>query len=371
VTYDAVVVGLGGMGSAAALELARRGQRVLGLERFGPAHALGSSHGGSRVYRQAYLEDPAYVPLLLRAWERWQDLGPGCFTATGGLYLGRPEGATFGGALRAAREWDLAHEVLGPAEVAARFPTFALRPGEQALYEERAGFARPEATVAAQLRLAAAAGADLHFDEPVRSWTARGTGVAVRTAAGTYEAGVLVLTAGAWMPVLAGLAAPMVVERQVMHWVAPAGGVGPYERNPVFLAGDGPDQVYGFPAVDGPAGGVKVSFFRAGEPTDPDTVDRTVRPAEVARLRARAREVLPGLTGPAVRSTVCLYTTTPDEHFVIGPHPAAAGVVVAAGFSGHGFKFVPVVGEILADLAVDGRTEAPVALFDPGRFRAH
>ena len=367
-TYDVVVLGLGGMGSAAALALARRGQRVLGLERHGPAHALGSSHGGSRVYRQAYLEDPAYVPLLLRAWDLWQDLGPECFTRTGGLYLGPENGVTFGAARAAAVQWDLPHEVLTPADVAARFPTFATRPGELGLYEERAGYARPEVTVATQLRLAAAAGADLRFGEPAESWS----GTTVRTAGGTYSAGALVLTAGAWMPRLAGLAAPMVVERQVMHWVAPAGDIGPYERNPVFLSGDGPaDQVYGFPAMDGPAGGVKVSFFRAGEPTDPDTVDRTVRPAEVERLRARAREVLPGLTGPAVRSTVCLYTTTPDEHFVIGPHPEAPGVVVAGGFSGHGFKFVPVVGEILADLALDGRTAHPIALFDPLRFRAH
>jgi sarcosine oxidase len=189
--------------------------------------------------------------------------------------------------------------------------------------------------------------------------------------AGTHEAGALVLTAGAWTPELAGLDLPMVVERQVMHWVAPAGPIAPYERNPVFICGDGPDQVYGFPAIDGPAGGVKVSFFRAGEPTTPQTVDRTVRPAEVAALRRRAAAVLPGLTGPAVAATVCLYTTTPDAHFVIGPHPAYGNVVVAGGFSGHGFKFVPVVGEILADLVLDGRTDHPIGLFDPLRFPSH
>jgi sarcosine oxidase len=157
-----------------------------------------------------------------------------------------------------------------------------------------------------------------------------------------------------------------------MHWLAPAGDIGPYERAPVFIAGDDEtDQVYGFPAIDGPAGGVKVAFFRAGAPTTPSTVDRTVRPAEVAEIRARARELLPGLTGPAVAATVCLYTSTPDAHFVIGPHPADERVVVAGGFSGHGFKFVPVVGEILADLALAGRTDHPIGLFDPLRFRAH
>ena len=367
-THDVVVLGLGAMGSAAALELARRGRRVLGLERYGPAHAFGSSHGGSRIYRQSYFEDSAYVPLLLRAWDRWQELGPECYVETGGLYFGPSDGRTFRGCLRSAEQWNLPHDVLDPAAVARRFPAFALRRGELALYEQCAGYVRPEATVAAQLSLAAAAGAELRFGEPALSWSASGRGVEVRTAAGTYAAGTLVLTAGAWMPLLAGLDVPMVVERQVMHWLAPAADIGPYERNPVFIAGDGPDQVYGFPAIDGPAGGVKIAFFRAGEPTDPDTVDRTVRPAEVAAIRARAAQVLPGLTGPPVAATVCLYTTTPDEHFVIGPHPEHPHVVIAAGFSGHGFKFVQVVGEILADLAVDGRTDLPIELFDPLRF---
>jgi sarcosine oxidase len=368
VSWDAIVLGLGGMGSAAAHELARRGARVLGLERFGPAHALGSSHGESRVYRQSYLEDPAYVPLLLRAWDRWLDLGPGCFTATGGLYVGAPSGPTFGGSRLAAEQWGLPHEVLTPADVAGRFPTFALRPDELALVEERAGYARPEATVAEQLRRAAAAGAELRFGAPALSWTASPTGVSVTTDAGVEEAGVLVLTAGPWLPALAGLAAPMVVERQVMHWVAPAGDIGPYERMPVFICGDGDDQVYGFPALDGR---VKVSFFRAGAPTDPDTVDRVVTAAEKAELRARPRAVLPGLTGPTVEAKVCLYTTTPDHHFVLGRHPAHETVVVAGGFSGHGFKFVPVVGEILADLALTGTTPQPIGLFDPTRFGGH
>jgi sarcosine oxidase len=368
-TYDVIVLGAGGMGSAAAYHLARRGSRVLGLDRFGPAHALGSSHGGSRVYRQAYFEDPAYVPLLLRAWDLWHELGRDCFVPTGGLYVGRPDRATFGGSLRAAQEWGLAHEVLGPADVARRFPTFALQPDELALYEERAGFARPERTVAAHLALAAEAGAELRFDEPALGWSAGRSGVSVRTGRATYTAGALVVAAGAWTPeLLAGLGLPLVVERQVMHWVAPSGPIAPYEAIPVFICGDGRAQVYGFPAIDGPAGGVKISFFRAGGPTTPDTVDRTVRPAEVAELRARARQVLPGLDGPAVAATVCMYTTTPDEHFVIGRHPAYDNVVVAGGFSGHGFKFVPVVGEVLADLALDGATRQPIGLFDPLRL---
>ena len=367
--YDVIVLGTGGMGSAAAYHLARRGRRVLGLDRYGPAHALGSSHGGSRVYRQSYFEDPAYVPLLLRAWDLWHELGRDCFVRTGGLYVGAPAGAAFGGSLRSAEEWGLPHEVLGPTEVARRFPTFALRPDELALYEERAGYARPEATVTAHLALAAAAGAELRFGEPALSWTAGAGGVTVRTGTGTYSAGALVLSPGAWAPELAGVPVPMVVERQVMHWVAPTGPIDPWLEHPVYICGDGREQVYGFPATDGPAGGVKVSFFRAGEPTTPATVDRTVRPAEAAELRARAREVFPGLDGPTVDAQVCLYTTTPDEHFVLGRHPGHDNVVVACGFSGHGFKFVPVVGEIVADLALDGTTRHPITLFDPLRSR--
>ena len=284
--------------------------------------------------------------------------------------MGPEHGPTFGGSRRSAAQWGLPHWVLDAADVARRFPTFRLRDGELALYEQRAGFARPEQTVRAQLRLAARAGAELHADEPVLSWEA-GPPARVVTAAGTYEAEKLVLTPGAWAPELAGLDVPMVVERQVMHWVAPAGPIEAYVANPVFIAGDDLDQVYGFPALDGPGGGVKISFFRAGEPTTPDAVDRTVRPEEVEELRARAAQVFPGLTGPSVAAVVCLYTTTPDHHFVIGPHPAHDNVVVACGFSGHGFKFVPVVGEILADLVRDGATPHPIGLFDPLRFRSH
>jgi sarcosine oxidase len=369
--YDVIVLGTGGMGSAAAYHLARRGSRVLGLDRFRPPHDRGSSHGESRIYRQSYFEDPAYVPLLLRAWELWHELGRDCFVRTGGLYLGRPDGRTFGGALRAARRWGLPHEVLAPAEVTRQFPTFAPRSDELGLYEERAGFARPERTVAAHLALAAQAGAELRFQEPALAWSTGPAGATVRTAAGTYQAGTLVVTPGAWAPeLLADLDVPLVVERQVMHWLSPVGPIEPYATNPVFICGDGPEQVYGFPALDGPTGGVKVSFFRAGEPTTPDAVDRTVRPGEVAALRARARQVLPGLAGPAVAAKVCLYTTTPDEHFVVARHPAYDNVVVACGFSGHGFKFVPVVGEILADLALDGATAHPIDLFDPRRWGA-
>jgi sarcosine oxidase len=378
VSYDVIVVGLGGMGSAAAYHLAARGRRVLGLERHTPAHDQGSSHGGSRIIRQSYFEDPAYVPLLLRGYELWErlarDAGKDVITLTGGLYLGPPDSLTVAGSLRAAREWDLPHEVLEAADVSRRFETFAPPAGQVALYEDRAGFVRPELTVAAHLDLADRAGAELHFREPVRSWESTAGGVRVTTDAGSHEAGALVICPGAWAPeLLADLGVPFTVERQVMHWFQPQGGVDPFraDRHPIYIAEDAAGtQIYGFPAIDGPDGGAKIAFFRRGQVCTPQTIDRQVRAEEKEAMAAQARTVLPSLPGQHLTAATCMYTNTPDEHFVLARHPGHAAVTVACGFSGHGFKFVPVVGEILADLATTGRTEHPIALFDPARLTA-
>ena len=369
--YDVIVIGLGGMGSAAAAHLAGRGQRVLGLERFAPAHDRGSSHGGSRIIRQSYFEDPAYVPLLRRAYELWNELDPDLMTLTGGLYLGRPESTTVAGSLRAAREWDLPHEVLDAAEIRRRFPTFSPADDELALYETAAGFVRPERTVAAHLERAARHGAELRFAEPALSWSASDAGVTVTTATGTSSAGRLVICPGAWAPeLLADLGVRLTVERQVMYWFQPSGGVGPFtpDRHPVYIHEDADGtQVYGFPAIDGPDGGAKIAFFRRGTETTPEALDRVVHDDEVAAMAAHVGQLLPTLPGGYLAGVPCMYTTTPDEHFVIATHPAHERVTVACGFSGHGFKFVPVVGEILADLAVDGTTRHPIGLFDPLR----
>jgi len=374
-SYDVIVVGLGGMGSAAASHLAARGQRVLGLERHTPAHDKGSSHGGSRIIRQSYFEDPAYVPLLLRSYELWEQLerdsGSDVLTLTGGLFLGRADSLTVAGSLRAAREWDLPHELLDDAQVRARFPTFSMGADEVALYEAKAGFVRPEAAVAAHLALADRAGADLHFGEPVLSWESTTSGVRVVTGVGAYEAGRLVIAPGAWAPqLLADLGVPITVERQVMYWFEPVGGVGPYtaDQHPIYIHED-PDgvQIYGFPAIDGPECGAKVAFFRHGRVCTPDTIDRDVHDDEVATMRARTAVPLPRLPGQFLKAATCMYSNTPDQHFVLAQHPEHGNVTVACGFSGHGFKFVPVVGEVLADLATTGSTEHPITLFDPRR----
>ena len=378
-TYDVIVVGLGGMGSAAAYHLAARGMRVLGLERFGPVHDQGSSHGGSRIIRQSYFEDPAYVPLLLRSYELWaqlkRDSRRDIITLTGGLYLGRPDSRTVAGSLRSARHWKLPHEVLEAPAIRDRFPTFAPRDDEVALFEDQAGFVRPEATVAAHLQLAHRHGAELRYHTPVLRWSATsGGGVEVQTADAAHTADRLVICPGAWAPtLLADLRIPLTVERQIMYWFQPEGGIGPFrpERHPIYIREDSAGtQVYGFPAIDGPDGGAKIAFFRGGRVCTPESIDREVHPEEVQDMRIHLRTVLPSLPGRLIQAVTCMYTNTPDQHFVIGTHPEHAQVSIAAGFSGHGFKFVPVVGEVLADLATTGSTRQPIGLFDPQRTAA-
>jgi sarcosine oxidase len=306
-------------------------------------------------------------------WDRLRsDSGSDLITLTGGVYFGRPDTPTVSGSLDAARQWNLPHEVLEAAELRRRFPTLRPAENEVGVYEAAAGFVRPELTVAAHLTAAMGQGADLRFEDPVQSWSATpGGGVRVTTAVGTYTAGRLVICAGAWAPeLLADLGLPLTVERQVMHWFQPLGGVAPFapDRQPVYIheATDG-TQIYGFPAIDGPEGGAKVAFFRRGTVTAPDALDRVVHPDEVEAMADHLRTVLPTLPGRFLSGAACMYTTTPDHHFVIAGHPAHQQVTVACGFSGHGFKFVPVVGEILADLATTGTTAHPIELFAPLR----
>jgi sarcosine oxidase len=372
--YDVIVAGLGGMGSAAAYHLGTRGLRVLGLEKFGPAHSRGASHGGSRITRQSYFEGPDYVPLLLRAYELWHELaalsGRDVIRLTGGVMVGRPDSRTVSGSRRSAEQWGLPHRMLSAADIRRRFPTMRPEPDEVALYEDNAGFVRPEETVAAHLSLAAA---DLHFDEPMLSYESDGRGVRVTTGNGVYTAGQLVVTPGPWAPqLLADLGVRFAIERQVQFWFQPTGGVMPFlpQHHPIYIWEDAQGtQVYGFPAIDGPDGGAKIAFFRRGAPTTPEGLDTDVHDEEIRAMAAAAASHLPDLPGRFLRGEPCLYSTTPDEHFVIARHPAHETVTVAAGFSGHGFKFVPVIGEILADLAMTGTTKHPISLFDPRRFQ--
>ncbi len=368
-----VVLGLGGMGTAAAAHLARRGAQVVGVEQFTPAHDRGASHGDSRVVRQAYFEHPSYVPLLRHAYELWADLerdDPGIFRLTGGLMLGRPDAEVVAGSLASAREHDLPHEVLDAAEIRRRFPSFAPRDDEIGIYETSSGYVRPERTVLQHVRRAVAAGAYLRFEERAVEWEVSGSGVRVETTKGVLEADRLVVTPGAWAPrLLADLGIPLVVTRQLVCWFRPEADLAAYEvgRQPIFIAERPPLHPYGFPVIDG-QDGLKVGLHHHGPVIDPDHLDHAITPEEVAVMADAVNVLAPSMAGTYLRGLACLYTTTPDHHFVVGLHPAHDDVVVACGFSGHGFKFVPVMGEVLADLALDGATTHPIELFDPTRF---
>lgn len=380
--FDVIILGTGSMGGAAANALAGRGVNVLGLEAFEPGHDQGSAHGGTRIIRQSYFESPDYVPLLRRSYELFRELeeesGRDLMQLCGGIYIGDPASITFAGSKLAAEMHGLDHEILTADEIRTRFPTMDPADDALGLYEANAGYVRPEETTLANAEVAARKGATLHFHEKVLSWTTTDDGgVEVTTDRATYSGDRLIVSPGAWAPVmLPELKLPLQIDRMLFHWFTPdCTDEVPFsawseENHPVYIEEThGNDQIYGFPATDGPDGGFKLGFFRKGTPTTADTIDRTVTDDENDVMRARALELFPGLTGPVVQAKSCLYSVTPDEHFVLGPHPDHPQVIVACGFSGHGFKFVPVIGEILADLAVDGTTRHGISLFDPARFR--
>ena len=374
-TYDVVVAGLGGYGSATAAHLAARGLRTLGLDPRPAAHADGASHGETRIVRQVYFEGSVYVPLLRRAYELWDGLadadGSPLLRRTGGLFLGLPHTRVFAGSLATAVTWDLEHEVLDAEQMHARFPALCPPAGVQGLFEPAAGTVRPESAVLAQLRRASAAGADLRHDEALTGWEPDGEGVRVTTTRGSYDVGALVLAPGRWAPdLLGGLDLPLVVERRVQHWFAPA-SIEDFRpgRLPVWIwdRADG-TSMYGAPAQGGPDGS-------AGSARDVKAAVHfsTVRAADAwtpAEIAASLSGLLPGLGSRHSREAPCWYTLTPDEHFVVGPHPASARVLLACGFSGHGFKLTPVLGEALADLVSDGSTRHDLSAFDPARFGA-
>jgi sarcosine oxidase len=359
--YDVIVVGLGAMGSAAAYHLARRGQRVLGLDAYEAGHTLGSSHGETRIIRMAYFEHPDYVPLLRRAWTLWEQLERDSATrllhVTGGLFIGPPAGDLVSGSLRSARAHGLPHTLLDADEIRRRFPVFAPREGEQALFEERAGVLLPEKCLQAHLELAAAAGAVLRHSQPVRGWTARSDEVCVDTDDGRYTAGALVVTAGAWAgKVLADAGLPLQAERIPLFWFVPCESPEQFaiDRGPVWIwqmpeLGD----FFGTPHLEWP--GVKIGKHHSGQAVDADTVDRAISEADEAPIREFLETRMPALAGGVALAKVCLYTNTPDMHFIVDRHPEKPNVVYGAGFSGHGFKFATVIGEILADLATTGR----------------
>lgn len=376
--YDAIVVGMGAMGSAAAWQLSRRGQRVLGLERFDIPHDRGSHHGVTRIIRLPYYEDPAYVPLLRRAYALWREIeavsGEALLHITGSLDGGPEDGALFAGARRSARLHDLRHEVLSGAEVARRFPAYALPDAYRFVFQPEGGFVASERAVLAHVRAAQEAGADIRARVRVLDWAATpGGGVRVRTDQGSFEAGTLILAAGAWIAdLLPGLRGVAVPERQVLAWLQPrAPALFTPARFPVFNIEVPEGRFYGLPVFEVP--GFKFGrYHHRGETGPAETVRRAPDAADEALLRGFAERYFPTGCGPTMALRDCLFTNTPDEHFIIDRHPEAGQVIVASPCSGHGFKFASVIGEILAEMATgDGRTRHDIGFLRGDRPGLH
>jgi len=373
VVSDVVVIGAGAMGSAAAYALARRGARVTAIDRFAPPHARGSSHGRTRIIREAYFEHPAYVPLVRRAYQLWAELeretGRALFRRTGGLTLGAEDGVLVSGALRSAREHAVDHEVLDGGALRRRVPALAPPPNTVAVLEHRAGILFPERCVEALRAAARARGARLLTEERVLRWDASSGFVSVTTDRGVHRARRVILAAGAWLAQLApALGVPLTVERQVIHWITPHRHPERVSARhlPVAIWEYAPGcMFYVIPDV---GDGLKAALHHQGPTVDPDAPVAPATPTEQAGVLALVDRYLNDAAGIVSESATCLYTNTPDGHFVIDAHPGLPEVIVASACSGHGFKFAPAIGDALADLALGNEPVVDLAPFRLARF---
>lgn len=372
-SHDVVVLGVGGMGSAVAYHLAKRGLSVAGIEQNSIGHDRGSSHGLTRIIRLAYFEHPAYVPLLRRAFALWRELeaesGQKLLHVTGAIDAGVPGSRVFEGSLEACRVHGLTHEVLNADQLNRRFPGYHLPGDHMAVYQPDGGFLEPEKCIDAFVKRAVARGARIVVNGAARGWSRSRDGVTVQLENDTINARQLVLCAGAWMPKLAPSLAPLLrPERQVVAWfeVDDKAAFG-LDRFPVFVMTTASGTFYGFPEFGVP--GFKIGkYHHRAETVDPDSMDRTVSADDEAVLRECVQSVFPGANGPVVRSSTCIFTNTPDEHFIIDRLPEAPEILVVSACSGHGFKFCSVVGEIVADLVTDRRSQHDLTLFRLDRF---
>lgn len=373
--FEVIVIGIGAMGSATCYYLARRGKRVLGLERFDIPHDMGSSHGYTRIIRLAYYEDPSYVMLLIRAYELWREIenqvGEKLLHITGSIDAGPADSWVFKGALQSAVSFDLPHEILTGAELHRRFPGYRLPHETLALFQPQGGFLIPERCIVGYVTAAQALGAEIHGRERVLGWEPVGDGVRVTTDRGVYEADRLVITAGGWneelLDFMKGLAVP---ERQVLAWLQPdRPELFAPERFPVFnlLVEEG--RFYGFPVFGVP--GFKIGKYHHFQEAGPaEWIDREPRREDEQVLRDFAARYFPEGAGPTMTLKACFFTNTPDNHFVIDLHPDYPQVAFASACSGHGFKFASVIGEILADLAERGQSRHDISFFRLERLRS-
>ena len=385
--FDVGIIGLGAMGSASAFQLAKRGKRVIGFDQYSPPHLLGSSHGATRVIRQAIGEGEHFVPLVLRAYDIWRELeelsGRELLSITRGLIMaseGR-EGSLHGTnkfldqTIEAAKKFGIKHELLDTAEIRSQFPQFNLVGDERGYLEPAMGFLRPELCISTQLDLAESRGAEIRRNEQVLGFDPTGKGVTITTSAGRYEAKQIVVSAGAWVAsLLPELSHLFTVQRQVLFWFDVNDSVNAYLPGalPVFIWEFGPhhaDFMYGFPAIDGPRGGIKLATEQRQTATTAATVDRVVSESEVDDMyRRHVGGRLPGVSSRCLKSVACLYTSLPDSGFVIDIHPDYSDVVVVSPCSGHGFKHSAAVGEAVAELVVDGKSTLDLGAFSLTRF---
>jgi sarcosine oxidase len=372
--YDCIVLGTGGVGSAACWQLSRRGCAVLGLDRFPPGHDRGSSHGQTRIIRQAYFEHADYVPLLRRAYELWAELeqttGQRLFEQVGLLQIGPADGVVVSGVLRAAVQHGLQVETLSPAESNRRFPGFHVPEQMTAVYEPRAGLLHVEACVRAHCAAAVAAGAELLSGVEVDSWAATRDGVVVHTNRGDFQARKLIITAGAWSPdLLRESVMQLRVLRKHIYWFPSTRAEHQANQGaPSFLYELPHGVFYGIPAIN--SDGLKCGEHSGGERVaDPLHDPRLADELDQQRVTEFVRSFLPGVEPVIQTRSVCFYTMSPDENFIVDRHPQHPNVCFAAGLSGHGFKFTGVLGQVLADWTLDGKTSLPVDFLSLARFR--
>ncbi len=378
--YDVIVIGLGAMGAAALDQLARRGARVLGLEQFGIPHDMGSSGGDTRLIRKAYFEHPDYVPLLERAYANWSDLetrsGEQVLHRTGAVYVGWPDCQLIAGSLASARLHSVACEVLSQRDVATRWPPLRVPDRHRALHEPDAGFVLAGKSIRLLCESALRHGAQARAAEPVLEWRETDSSVEVTTRVATYRAAQLVIAVGGWTSTLLPLLPThLALTRQALFWLWPR-HVERFEldRFPCWAAQlDGYEGLfYGFPILPARIGGqlgLKIAHHMRGPPTEAGKL-APVDAAEFDPVRAALAPLFGEDLGPVVATKACMYTSTPDQHFVVDRYPDSERVIVACGFSGHGFKFASVMGEALADLSIEGRTDLPIDFLRLDRFES-
>jgi len=384
--FDTIVFGLGAMGSAALYQLAKRGNKVLGIDQFTPPHIFGSSHGDTRITRQAIGEGEQYTPLSQRSYEIWRELerktGKKLLEITGGLIISRGAKTAinhvsefFENTIKAAKKYKIKHEVLDASQIRKRFPQFNVQDNEVGYYEPNAGFLRPEECVNAQISMAKKYGATTLTNEKVTSFSEKVGVIKVKTNLNEYEAKKLIVSAGPWLPTLIDpkYAKLFRIIRQVLFWFDVKTSIERFESKnfPIFiweLQGE-KQGIYGFPAIDGQKGGVKIASEQYETTTTADTVKREVSKKEIEIMYKNfVAPYFPDLSDKCIKSVSCLYTCTPDSHFVIDKHPKYQSVIIASPCSGHGFKHSAAIGEVLAQLVIDGKSQIDISSFKLNRF---